>query len=113
LKFIRILDGLGADVSRRVPSRCATGEQPCSDGVSCSSGGSCLADLSASAPLQPPPPPPPTVALLTTTELGAFVNVRKGTSYAVCAAGVQPTAEAPCELGAVSISTPLDFMDPN
>jgi hypothetical protein len=90
---------------------CATGEQPCSDGVSCSSGGSCLADLASAAPLLPPPPPPPTLTLLTTAALGSFVVVRKGTTYGVCAAGVQPTAEAPCELGAVSISTLLDCMD--
>jgi hypothetical protein len=89
---------------------CATGEQPCSDGVSCSSGGACLADLASGPPLEAtPPPPPPTLSLRTTAALGAFVDVRKGTTYAACAAGVQPTAEAPCELGAAAAAGDVDL----
>ena len=42
----------------------------------------------------------PKITLLTSTTLGTSVTLKQGASYAACAAGVNPTATQPCELGA-------------
>ena len=70
----------------------------------CSSGGSCLEDLQAGVAeaVEATSPPPPTLTLRTTGALGAYLDVAKGITYDVCAAGVEPTVEQPCELGATA-----------
>jgi hypothetical protein len=97
--------GINASVVRNITvlTSCPIGEQPCADGVACSAGGSCVEDLEAGVvAAEAAPPPPPTLTLRTTGALGKHVNVAKGITYDVCAAGVQPTAQLPCELGATA-----------
>jgi hypothetical protein len=89
-----------------------------------SDGGSSSSSSNNTAPAAPPPPaarpaspsaaaavrPPltrarpvnkaPVIRLVDTPELGEVVKLKQGSSYGVCAAGVQPTAANPCELGA-------------
>jgi hypothetical protein len=45
----------------------------------------------------------PLIQLVDSPELGGVVKLKQGSSYGVCAAGVQPTAAAPCELGARAV----------
>ena len=77
--------------------------------VTCSVGGTCLADLAApggggGAAGAPPPaaPKPPSIQLITHAALPAAVSIRQGTPYAACSPGQQPTRQLPCELGATA-----------
>ncbi|PRW20834.1 hypothetical protein C2E21_8605 [Chlorella sorokiniana] len=109
-----VTDSLGrratANRTLLVQQQCAAGERRCADQVTCSTGGTCLADLASpgstgSAPLAAPPaaaPQPPTIQLFTTPALPAALSIRQGSSYAACAPGQQPSKELPCELGATA-----------
>ena len=77
--------------------------------VSCSVGGTCLADLvgpsSGGSPASSQPaaaPQPPTIQLITTPALPGALSIKQGSSYAACAPGQQPSKELPCELGATA-----------
>lgn len=126
--------GFSAGVTRRLRIRpkCPAGESLCSDGVTCSDGGTCLARAlsqqaaapaasaggaaAPAAPKQqaaaaavaaaaaPPPNVAPNITLVTTDKLGPLVYVRRAFgSYAACDTGKSPTADAPCEPGAIAI----------
>lgn len=80
--------------------------------ITCSVGGTCLADLTAGpgsssssgsgAPQQAAAPQPPSIQLLTTPALPAALSIRQGSAYAACAPGQQPSKDLPCELGAAA-----------
>lgn len=68
--------------------------------VSIFAGGSCISASSAVAAKENEAP---TLTLRTTAAVGASVDVKKGTTYRMCDDGQDPTADAPCELGAVAV----------
>ncbi|KAK9804848.1 hypothetical protein WJX72_008548 [[Myrmecia] bisecta] len=82
-----------------IQKTCPPGEHLCSNQVDCSEGGTCVSDLQAGSPSKPKANSPPTIALMLATALPAVVSVKRGILYGVCAAGQQPTADLPCELG--------------
>jgi hypothetical protein len=44
----------------------------------------------------------PVLSLTTSPGFGSIVRVRRGSSYGPCASGTSPTAETPCEPGAIA-----------
>ncbi|KAK3252741.1 hypothetical protein CYMTET_37988 [Cymbomonas tetramitiformis] len=106
---VKASSGLRAYVSRNVTvvAACPTGEFVCTEQVSCSQGGTCLANLeggveSALAAEEEPTDAPPTLQLRrgSAQAASADLTVRQHAAYAACEEGAEPQAEAPCELGA-------------
>ncbi|KAK9807795.1 hypothetical protein WJX72_009618 [[Myrmecia] bisecta] len=94
--------GLAATPLQRtvwVVDPCLPEETMCTTGK-CSLYGICLPSASPSpiTPLRTPP----MLQLIYATHLASVVQVKQGQAYAACAAGIQPTADAPCELGATA-----------
>ncbi|KAK9805176.1 hypothetical protein WJX72_003648 [[Myrmecia] bisecta] len=83
----------------RVVDPCIPEETMCTTGK-CSLYGICLPSITPSPTT--PHRMPPKVQLINATYLAAVVQVKQGQAYAACAAGIQPTADAPCELGAAA-----------
>lgn len=93
--------GSTASVSRTINiiPVCGAGETFCSD-ATCSQDGICL----EAAPLfEPSPNQPPAIQLKTEPPFGEAIELKKGKSYDPCSGDTTPTADSPCELGAVAI----------
>ncbi|KAK3250934.1 hypothetical protein CYMTET_39709 [Cymbomonas tetramitiformis] len=97
--------GLSATVTRNVTvlATCPTGEELCSDGVTCSEEGVCLGTLGESEAKAEPEATdtPPNVTLRTFSAVdSAYVEVKQHDTYEKCAQGEEDRAEVLCEPGA-------------
>ncbi|KAK3267920.1 hypothetical protein CYMTET_23548 [Cymbomonas tetramitiformis] len=97
--------GLSATVTRNVTvlAACPTGEELCSDGVTCSEEGVCLGSLGESEAKAEPEvlDTPPNVTLRTSSAVSsAYVEVKQHDTYEKCAQGEEDRAEVLCEPGA-------------
>ncbi|KAK3281361.1 hypothetical protein CYMTET_10848 [Cymbomonas tetramitiformis] len=83
-----------------VKAACGAGERLCSDAVTCSEDGVCLSDMTGAGAEEEEEVPPPTLWLRNSSVLSAFIEIKQYQSYAKCAAGVAPSKDELCELGA-------------
>lgn len=75
----------------------------CPPQVTCSQAGACAATSSKSSDQTPVVVnQSPSVALVTASGFGAIVYVKRMADYQPCQNGVTPSAESPCEPGAVA-----------